>query len=333
MHLRELPARTLQDVYMSWKTHDRSWNSDACVPEAHFDKEIGVEPTISLGDHEITLDDEAISQLCAFYQIPRAFFGRLTRAEQHYVMNSRIQHADGEVTIDYTDTGITDVRKPSQPRLDVEQFVRIASRIFPYDAQVLDHWVTPDDLRLDVIGRLPVIGPGGTVYGGIRLAQNRKQNLAPTVNPLLFHEDTTTVIEIPDYSLKVDARNASLDKIAERLEAEALRAEARVGRDAEHLLDLQRTPIGGDRITRLHRAADEHGLPARPLADITVALSRNDEPTMFDLVLAIANTANSPKLRDATKRAARTKLQAVAGAIITDESERCASCAAVLTAA
>lgn len=333
MHLREPATRTLSDVYADWRSHDRSWNSDACVPEADFNKEIGTSPTISLGDHEISLDDEAIGQLCAFYAIPRAFFGRLTNAEKHFVMNSRIQHTGGEVTIDYNDTGITDVRKPSQPRLDVEQFVRIAHRIFPSHATVLDDWVTPDDLRLDVINPLPTIGIGGAVHGGIRFAQNRKQNLAPTVNPILFHKDTTTVIQIPDYSLKIDARGVSIEKIAERLEAEALRAEARLDNDTDHLFNLQRISIGGDRITRLHRIASEHNLPVRPLADVTVALSRNDEPTMLDMVLAIANAANAPKLQDAGKRTVRTKLQAIAGAVVTDEAERCSNCAAVLAAA
>jgi hypothetical protein len=334
MFLREPATRTLADVYVDWRSHDRSWNSDACVPEADFQKEIGTSPTISLGDHEIALDDEAIEQLCSFYEIPRAFFGRLTRAEQHFVMNSRIQHTGGEVTIEYNDKGITDVRKPSQPRLDVEQFARIAHRIFPSHAHVLDDWFTPDDLRLDVINPLPTVGVGGPVYGGIRFAQNRKQNLAPTVNPILFHADTTTVIQVPDWSLKIDARGVSIEKIAERLEAEALRAEARLDSDVNHLFNLQRTSIAGDRITRLHRVAAEHGLPVRPLADVTVALSRNDEPTMFDLVLVIANAANAPKLLgDPAKRTVRTKLQAIAGAVVTDEAERCQSCHALVSAA
>ncbi|MCX4799676.1 hypothetical protein OG497_38115 [Streptomyces sp. NBC_01242] len=333
MHLRpESDPRTLADVAADWKSHDRSWNSDACVPEVDFNKEIGVEPTISLGDHKISLDEEATDRLCSFYEIPRAFFNRLTRAEQHFVMNSRIDHADGEVTVEYNRRGITDVRKPTQPRLEVEQFVRIAHRIFPPNATVLDDWFTADDLRLDVINPLPNVEDEDLVYGGLRFAQNRKSNLAPTVSPILFHLDTTTVIEVPDASLKIDARKVSIEKIAERLEAEALRADARTTKDAEHLLNLQRVSIGGDRITRLHRVAAEYNLPVRPLADVTVSLSRTDEPTMLDLVLAIANAANSPKLQDASKRTARTKLQSIAGAVLTDESARCASCAAVLAA-
>ncbi|PPS89535.1 hypothetical protein [Streptomyces sp. MH60] len=329
MHLRELPTRTLADVAVAWKHHDREWTSDACVPRADYARAPQQEPILILGDHEITLDEQASARLCAFYQIPTAYFRRITPAEQHFVMNARMDHAEGEITITYNDLGITDVRKPTKPRVEADEFVRIAHRILPASATVLDAWVTADELRLDVINHDVEDG----IRGGLRFGQNRKQNLAPTVAPLLFHEDTTTVIEIPDPSLKIDARGISVDKIAERLAAEALRAAARLHSDAQHLLRLANISIAGDRITRLHRVAAEHGLPVRPLSDITIALSRSDEPTMLDLALAIGNAANSPKLTlDSTKRAVRIRLQTTAGALVVDEAERCASCHALVAA-
>ncbi|MET7363322.1 hypothetical protein ABZS76_33460 [Streptomyces sp. NPDC005562] len=330
MHLREPATRTLADLDQEWKSHDRTWTSDACVPEVDFQKPPNVAPVLSLGDHEINLDDEAVDQLCAFYAIPTAYFGRITPREKHFVMNARIDHAEGEVTIAYNGTGVTGVRKPSQPRLDVEEFVRIAHRLYPASSTVLDAWVTPEDLRLDILDGTSL---DGGLKGGVRLAQNRKQNLAPTVSPILFHEPTTTVLQIPDLSLRIDARGVAVEKIAERLAAEALRADARLSNDAAHLLKLQETSITGDRITRLHRVASEHSLPVRPLADITVTLSRADDPTLFDLAIAIANTANAPKLQDPGKRSVRARLQGIAGAIVTDEAERCASCHALVTAA
>jgi hypothetical protein len=330
MHLREPSTITLRDLDFAWKNRDREWTSDACVPTVDFPQAPGVEPTVLLGDHEITLDEKAIELLCAFYQIPTAYFRRITPEERHYVMNMRMQHALGEVTITYGDQGVTDVRKPTKPRLEAEEFVRIAHRLCPPSSTVLDAWVTADELRLDVISRDVEDG----IRGGLRFSQNRKQNLAPTVAPLLFHEDTTTVIEIPDPSLKIDARGVSVDKIGERLAAEALRADARLYKDAEHLLSLRSTSIAGDRIIRLHRIAAEHKMPVRPLADITVALSRNDEPTLLDMALAIANTANSPKiLQDPDKRKLRATLQHIAGAVVVDEAERCSSCHALVAAA
>lgn len=329
MHLRELPTTTLADLDTAWKSHDREWTSDACVPRVAFRDEAQYEPKLLLGDYEITLDEKGADLLCAFYQVPTAYFRRITPAEKHFVMNARMDHAEGEVTITYNDLGITDVRKPTKPRLEAEEFVRVAHRLYPASSTVPDAWVTADDLRLDILGRHVEDG----IRGGLRFGQNRKQNLAPTVAPILFHEDTTTVIEIPDPTLKIDARGISVDKIADRLAAEALRADARLHSDAQHLIRLANIPIGGDRITRLHRVAAEHGLPVRPLADITVALSRSDEPTMLDLTLAIGNAANNPKIAlDSTKRAVRTKLQAIAGALVVDEAERCSSCHALVAA-
>jgi hypothetical protein len=330
MHLREPSTTTLADLDRTWKNRDREWTSDACVPSVDFPKAPGVEPTVLLGDYEITLDEKAIELLCAFYQIPTAYFRRITPEERHFVMNMRMTNALGEVTITYNDRGLTDVRKPTKPRLESEEFVRIAHRLYPASSTVLDAWVTADELRLDVLGRHVDDG----IWGGLRFSQNRKQNLAPTVAPILFHDVTTSVIEIPDRSLKIDARGVSVDKIGERLAAEALRADARLPKDAEHLLGLQRSSIAGDRIIRLHRIADEHNMPVRPLAEITVALSRTDEPTLLDMVLAISNTANSPKiLQDPDKRKLRATLQHIAGAVVVDEAERCNSCHALVAAA
>ncbi|MGW7100341.1 hypothetical protein [Streptomyces sp. NPDC054838] len=330
MHQRPTAAFpiTLAHVSEDWKSHDRTWTSDACVPTVDYDKPPGVAPTLSLGDHTINLDDEATARLCAFYKVPNAFFGRITPAERHYNLNSRIDHAEGEVTIDYNATGVTDVRKPSKPRLDAREFLQVAHRLYPSSATVLDSWVTSDDLRLDVVGHQ--LGNG--LLGGIRLAQNRRQNLAPTVSPILYDEATTTTIQINDPSLRIDARRVATEKIAERLAAEALRADARLSNDAQHYADLFKIGIAGDRTTRLHRIATEHGLPVRPLADITAAISRTDEPTMADLVIAIANVANSPKLQDPNKRTVRTKLQAIAGSVITDQADRCTTCHATLAA-
>ncbi len=329
MHIIEAPTTRLADLDETWKSRDREWTSDACTPTVDFPRDGRTEPTILLGDHEITLDDRAIAMLCAFYQIPTAYFRRITPEERHYVMNMRMNNALGEVTITYNNLGLTDVRKPTKPRLEAEEFVRIAHRLYRPSALVLESWITADDLRLDVLDRELEDG----IWGGLRFSQNRKQNLAPTVAPLLWDERTTTTIEIPDPSLKVDARGVSIDKIAERLGAEALRADARLAKDAQHLADLGRTSIAGDRIMRLHRVAAEHGLPVRSLADITVTLSRNDEPTMLDLALAIGNAANNPKIaKDPSRRAVRTRLQSIAGAVVADEAERCASCHALVAA-
>lgn len=329
MHLRSDSPQSLDDLREDWRHHDRTWTSDACVPEINFKVGPHKDPTITLGEHTVPLDEDAVNRLCRFYGIPIAFFGRLMTEEKHRLMNSRIHYAAGEVTIAYSELGITDVSKPTQPRMDPLEFISVAHRVYGTQAEVLDAWCNADDLRLDVFG--PHVADG--VRGGLRLAQNRRQNLAPTVAPLLYHEETTSIIQVPDRSLKIDARGLTVERIAYMLQAEARRAEARLATDVRAFLDLARTPIGEDRDTRLQRIADEHNMPARPLAGITAAMAAEEEPTLLDLALAISNAANAPKLDGPEKGGARAKLQAIAGAIVSDHAERCSACHALVPAA
>lgn len=324
-----LPATTtLDELAEEWVSLDRSWTSDACVPEVDYTYAEHEQPVIKLGDHVINLDDDATDRLCGFYKIPTAFFGRITPDERDFVMKHRIAHTVGEVTITYNRHGITDVRKPSQSRLDPEQFIEQASRLLP-GATVLDAWANADDLRIDLVNETALHG----VQAGLRISQNRKQNLAPVVAPLLHHQATTSILHIPDPSLKIEVRNLDSERVTQMLYSEGLRATARFRSDAEALLALQHVSIAEDGIQRLHRVADEHGLPVRQLAELTSVVAGHTEPTLFDLTIAIANIANSPKLADHSKRGARTKLQAVAGAIVVDHAERCASCHAVVPTA
>lgn len=326
MHMMKPSESTLSDLATEWSVSHRVWNSDAAVPEVDFltDPE---RPAIKLGDHRVPLDDLAIARLCTFYGIPNAFFGRLLRDEKHYLLNSRISYASGEVTIAYRHNGLVDIRKPSQSRLSPQHFIEAVDTIVPEDATILDAWCTADDLRIDVLCSMP---PERGIIGGLRLSQNRKQNLAPQVAPLLFHEDSTSVLQITDYSLKIDSRGLDADRIAELYTAEVLRAEARLTHDLYALNSLRTASLGHD---RLQRIAEEHGLPVRALAGITAAVNATENPTLFDLAIAIANAANSPKLIDAGHRGARSRLQAIAGHIVTDHAERCDNCQALMATA
>lgn len=327
MYERPEPTATLADIAPGWQSDDRTWTSDACTPNVDL-TDYGRQ-VLHLGDHPLLLDDQALAQLCAFYAIPTAFFGRLTSEERHYLMNSRIAHADGEITITYNRHGVTDIRKPSQARLDPQDFIHIARQLTPDHTLALDHWHTADDVRLDLLTH-PELAPG--IDGGIRLAQNRKNNLAPTVAPLLYHCETTAIIQIPDASLRIDSRNQPADKIIHLLQGEALRAQARLSHDAKALRALFAEPLDNE-VTRLQRVADEHGIPVRSLADVSMGLAAEETPTLATLALAIAGAANNPKLAPHNKRGARTKLQTIAGAVVSDHAQRCTACQALIPAA
>ena len=325
MHTRVIETKTLEEISRRWTIHYRTWNSDASAPRVDFTREEAETPLLLLGDHEIPLSEDTTARVCTFYGIPTAFFKRLLREEQHYILNSRMDYAVGEVSIAYNSRGLVDIRKPSQSRLESEHVLQAIHQAMSRHSEVIEAVWSPDALHLDVLQ--PTASDG--IQCGLRFTQNRKANLAPTVRPLLFHTDSTSLLEIPDASLRIDARNQSAERIAELLGAEAQRAAARLQHDADAFRDLANTTIDGDRITRLHRVAEEHNLPVRPLADITAALSRADTPTLQHLALAIANAANASALADPHKRALRGRLQAVAGAVVTDHAARCSKCYAL----
>ncbi|GAA1979008.1 hypothetical protein [Kitasatospora viridis] len=325
---------TLAELATKWTSRTRSWTSDACTPEVDLLREGSERPTISLGDHTIPLSEHGTDQLCAFYKIPKAFFHRLTRHEQHTLLNSRIHNTLGEVTITYTDKGgLAEVLRPAQPRLAPEQFVQAALAVLPPDSVVIDSWSTTADLRLDVLQpHSATPGPDGHhISAGLRLGQNRAQNLAPWAAPLLHHSNGT-VLQIPDPALKIEARGASGDTLAELLAADAQRALARTENDQFALLDLARQSIAGDRITLLNRIAAEQKIPARSMAGISTHLSRLTAPSKYDLVLAIADAANAANLIGTNHRGVRTRLQTIGGQLVAHHAERCSHCHAALAA-
>ncbi|MFF7198230.1 hypothetical protein ACFZAM_31540 [Streptomyces sp. NPDC008079] len=327
MHRRTFDTTDLADLAERWNSVYRTWNSDACVPTVDLTTD-PENPKLMLGDLPVKLTEDTTARLCAFYGIPTAFFKRLLREERQYILSSRIQYASGDVTVAYNQWGLVDIRRPSQPRLDAEHFLTAAEQVMPADALVTDAWWTPEDMCLDVFHP----GIRNNLRTGLRFAQKRKSNLSPTVQPLLLHVPTTSLLQIPDPSCRIDARGQSIDRIASLLTGEALRANARLDHDAEAFAALSHESVEGDRITRLNRIADEHGLPVRPMADITAAISREESPTLQDLTLAISNAANAPALADHSKRGSRARLQAIAGAIVNDHSKRCASCYALVAA-
>lgn len=332
MHSRDFTPRTLTEIAEEWGTHHRTWNSDACTPTVDF-QEDAENPVFLLGALSVALDRDSTARLCTFYGIPTAFFRRLVTAEKHSLLNSRIDHAVGEITVTYNRHGLVDVRRPSQPRLEPEHILAAAERAMPPGSEVVDAWWTSDDMRLDILAPLTGGRLDNGMQRGLRFSQNRKTNLSPTVRPLLLDTASGCFVEIPDRSLRIDARGQSVEKIADLLGGEALRAASRVADDAEAFRALSHVSLATDRVTRLNRIASEHGMPARPLAAVTAAVCAAESPTLRDVVLAISGAANAPALVPHSKRGLRTRLQAVAGAVVTDHAVRCRSCYATMPAA
>lgn len=326
----ELDIPTLNDVAEKWKYTTRSWTTDACVPTVQIlppAEDPEAHPVVLLGDLPVPLDEHGVDQLLNFYQIPLAFFHRLTREEQDFILNSRIDYAEGEITLNYTGRGIVEALKPTQPRLHPMNFIEAALDLVNGSAQVPEHWSTTADLRLDILNPLATAPApdGGLLTAGVRFGQNRKANLAPWAAPIVQHS-SGAVFQIPDPALKIEARRKPVEVIASLLAADGKRAMARSENDLATIYDLRNQSIASNRITILNRIGEEQNIPARPLAEVTTRLARIEHPTMYDLSLAIATSANSDALVGESGRSMRTRLQGISGRLVAEHAQRCGNC-------
>lgn len=337
MHLRELPNITLAELAESVDLDYRTWSGPLHNISPHLD---APEPFLGLGSTEIRLakPGPGSAVLAHFVGIPIKFYERLLPDEQQFILDSRIQHADEEnVTVGYRegDDGVIEVLKENQQRVPASDIVRVAARAIDPAAVVVDWWSRPDSFRLDVVvpeGFDRGIGGdhqvGDITRGGVRLGQDRKNNLAPWVQPYLYRLVCTNGMEVPDTGLRVDARNNDVPTLLRLLEGEVVRAFRRVESDIAHFYDLRTRELPADMSGHMRRIARENGLPARTALNLQGLLPSLTEdgvvPTEFDLVNLLTNQANDPALinRDGPRR----QLQTIGGTLVNDHAVRCNSC-------
>lgn len=340
MYLRDLDGTTLADLVPELDKKLHVWGGGVHQIECNLDDDA---PTLRLGDHEMPATHTGVTALAAHCQIPVKFFDRLERDEKQFLLSSRLQHTGGDLTAEWNDSGIHDVYKAGQTRVQPHRLIEAALATFPEEAPVVDWWCDADDMRVDVIAPMDFdrwIGGdtkvGDLTHGGIRFGQDRKNNLAPWVQPLLYRLVCTNGMEVPDYGLKVEARHASVEEIEALFEAEIKRAVTRLESDIQHFYALREEKLGNDPTGAVRRMALEQKLPMRTvgnlenlvpsLMDETRPGSSDDlsEATMFDVVNLMTNQANDPAigLRSSTRR----NLQRAGGGLVHDHAERCSAC-------
>jgi hypothetical protein len=341
MHLRELPNITLEELAQTVDLDYRTWSGPLHNVSPHLQER---EPFLALGNREIRLSKPSTGTavLAHFVGIPIKFYERLQPDEQQFILDSRIQHADEEnITVGYRegDDGVIEVLKENQQRVPASEIVQVASRAIDPQATVVDYWSRPDSFRLDVVvpegfdrgvGGDPQVGD--ITRGGVRLGQDRKNNLAPWVQPYLYRLVCTNGMEVPDAGLRVDARNNDVPTLLRLLEGEVVRAFRRVEHDIEAFYDLRSRPLPADMSGHMRRIAQENGLPARralQLQGMLPSITEDGAPTEFDLVNLLTNQANDPSLL--SQEGPRRQLQTIGGRLVNDHSVRCTACQQRLT--
>lgn len=328
------------DIRVRLDGTDRQEEPPPVEESAPADDDIADEQTIGtivLGKHESRVTQGGLRSLAQFFEVPTAFFERIPNDEKQFILDHRIQRsADRPVTIKWTEkTGIEEIYPTDRERVDVYYLGEQMLDVFPEDAKVIDWWNTPEDFRLDIVvpeGYDKGIGGdrmvGDLTHGGVRIGQNRKQNLAPWVQPYLFRLACTNGMEVPDYGLKVDARGQDAETVVALLVNEAIRAFDRVEEDIKHFYDLRSVKITEDHTGMFRRLAHENGIPERTIGRmedlLPDALLAEEEVTMFHLVNHMTNQANNPAIRSQIN--ARRALERGGGQMVSDHAARCNLC-------
>jgi hypothetical protein len=292
--------------------------------------------TITVGKHEIAATPRGLTALAGFFDIPTKFLGRIPSDEQQFILEHRISRSKEEpLVVKYNDFGIREVYRGDTSRIAVADLVERLIDFLPEESQVVEWWSEPDDFRADVIvpeGFDRGIGGdrkiGDITHGGVRVGQNRKQNLAPWVQEYLFRLACTNGMEIPNLGLRIDARGADESEILAMFGSEAKRAFEGVEKSIKHFYDLRSQKIDDDRTGMLRRMSQEYGLPTRTIGRmedlLPDAVMAEDEVTMFHLVNHITNQANNPEIR--SRISTRRALERAGGQAISDHAARCNLC-------
>jgi hypothetical protein len=330
MFIRELPGTTLSDLQERMEKADTKQVS-VYGPEVKVDlrnKEFQLTEKVS-----VPADPEGIMSLGDWLDIPSKFLLRVDPDVQQYLLRQLLSKSK-EGVVFYTKGGVRRVVDPSIKIIDPRVLVDIASRVIDPKAPVVDHWHDNREFRLDVI--VPENfdrgiggdkssglkkGLGDITRGGIRIFQNVKNNLAPSVSELLWRVTCTNGMEIMDEMLKVDARGNTVEEVLAHFEAMADRAFRRVEETISHFYELRDVPVDNPERVML-RIANEQNLPSRTAFALAERAPAIEDNSMFGLLNMITNAANEPTVKAGVRR----NLQRIAGTVVSEEVDRCSHC-------
>jgi hypothetical protein len=285
----------------------------------------------------IPLGADSVEAVANFVQVPKAFHKRLPGDLRDTLINELFARQHDQALVRVTDTEILYVRDPRSKVIEPRRFVDVAARVLSPEAQVIDFTNTPDFFGFDVVASPEMKrGQGGDrkvgdiTRGGVRFGQDTKQELAPWVQRYMYRLVCTNGMEIPDTTLKIDARGDTIDEVIAALEQMAELAFSKVEEDLVHFYAL-RDQVVDQPERMMNRLARERNLSDRMRLQLVDAVPQIVQPntpvTMFDLVNLATNQANNPEHRQA---GIRRQLERFGGDVTAHLSQRCTVCASAL---
>lgn len=335
LYMRDLPGTTLRDLAEEYNTTTNQWGGPTTEMDVRLDSD---QVTFAFGGTEVPATADGMEQLASFVGIPRAFLLDLDPDMQQYNLREMLRRNPANLTVRYDDSGVHEVYKPERVRLEPAQIIDKAIAVMTENALIVEQSIDSDELFFDVmvphgfdrgLGGDPQVND--ITNGGLRFYQNRKQNLAPSVNTFLFRLICTNGMMVPETGLTVDARGQSVEQVLAELEMAAERAFSQVEEQIAHFYGMRQQVIEGDVTQTVVRVAQERGLPDRT----AMALSRRvpelldpeflgHAPSMFDVVNLITNQANHPDMRG--RRRPRRTLELAGGSLVREVHDRCGTC-------
>ena len=270
--------------------------------------------------------------------VPSSFLNRVAtelggRGPQFLLTELLQLYPKSALTVTYGPGGVSKVAEAGRHLIDAERIVSVATRVLGTDAAPVTRIIdtsqefafdvrVPEDFDRGVGGDRQV---GDITAGGVRLSYNRKRNLAPAVQPYLYRLACTNGMSHLDPGLKVDARGLDVDTVLSELEAAAERAFSRVEDQIRAFYDLREQRVEHPERALLAIAA-ERKIPERTTTRLLRLASSDalpDDPSMFDIVNLVTNTANDGAIHN---DGGRLILENAGGALVAAHEARCAHC-------
>lgn len=286
---------------------------------------------------QIPLTVESVEAIANHIGVPTAFHKRLPTDLRDTLFNELFVREHNQALVRLTETEILYMREPSSKIIDPRRFVDVAAKVVSPEGQVIDFKNAKDFFGFDVVvpegfdrGQGGDRKVGDITRGGVRFGQDTKQGLAPWVQRYMYRLVCTNGMEVPDTTLKIDARGESIEDVINELEQMAQLAFAKVEEDLVHFYALREQVV--DQPERMMaRLARERNLSDRirlQLVDAVPMIVQPGQPvTMFDLVNLATNQANNPEHRQA---GIRRQLERFGGSVSDHVAQRCITCASAL---
>ena len=224
-YLRETPRQTITDVLSTLGDRPQA----VTVPTNAISVDLLDERCIKWGDETVPATGDAVVAIGDWLDIPSKFLGRIPLSTSQSLINDLLSAKTEAAVLMVGGKGLEEVLPVNHKHLDVRDAFEIAARVvgssgivvtWRNDAGGFGFEVTVSEESRFSAGGAPEVGD--ITRGGLRFGQDSKHNLAPWVQPYLYRLVCTNGMEIPDHSLKVNARGMSIDDIAESLETFSL---------------------------------------------------------------------------------------------------------------